>query len=98
MKKALRLLKLNCEAKTAPADIARYAIDNDMDATIVKVMDDTPENRELALRWLENRRQYNSCRKLATYAGSVYVIEAYAVEYYTADDDGELIEGSDFDV
>lgn len=98
MKKTLRLLKLSCEAKTMPEDIARYAIENDTDAIVVKTMDDTPENRQLAKRWLENRRPYNECRKLATYAGCVYVIEAYAVEYYTADDDGELVEGSDFDV
>ena len=37
-----------------------------------------------------------TCEKVGTYAGYVWRMEGYALEYFETDEDGDFIEGSDF--
>ena len=78
-----------------PDNLFNFALANDTDPEIIKEMDLTPENREAAQKWLANQR--NTCEKISGFAGSFYQIEAYGIEYFEADEDGEFVEGSDYE-
>ena len=77
-----------------PEDLYDFAAMND-GAPEYDRLDDTPENREKAKKWLSGKR--NTCRRVSGFAGSFYMVEAFAIEYCTVDEDGDYISGGDFD-
>ena len=77
-----------------PEDLYDFAAMND-GAPEYDTMDDTPENREKARKWLAGKR--NSCRRVSGFVGSFYAVEAFAIGYCTVDEDGDYISGGDFD-
>lgn len=102
MTKKINLIELTAETglikngAKKPADYAAYCLDQpEIDPVIIKTMDDTPENRTQACKWLAQKK--NTCKAVRGNAGSFYAITAYAIEYYTADEDGDYIDGSDYD-
>ena len=43
------------------------------------------------------RTKRNTCKEVNGFAGLSYQVEAYGIEYFEVDEDGEFVEGSDFD-
>lgn len=101
MAKKINLIELTAEtglikngAKQPKAYAAFCLNQSDVDPVVIKTMDDTPENRMQADKWLAKKK--NTCEVVSGNAGRFYVITAYAIEYYTADEDREQIDGSDY--
>lgn len=78
-----------------PKNLFDFASSEDGYPETIDTMDDTPENREKAKKWLAGKR--NSCRRVSGFAGSFCTVEAYGVEYVTVDEDGDYISGGDMD-
>ena len=78
-----------------PDNLFNFALANDIDSEIIEEMELTPENKEKAIRWLRTKR--NTCKEVNGFAGSFYQVEAYGIEYFEVDENGEFVEGSDFD-
>lgn len=77
---------------SAPKDYISYAIENDTDAEELATFRTEKEARE-ALKLYAGQ---GGCVKRDGASGSFYEATAYAIERYEADEDGELIEGSDY--
>ena len=93
--KRIKMVEFRAEAKKRPADLFDYAFQNDSDPVVHDDLEATPENIEKAKAWLAGKRSSAVYRH--GWAMNFYYITVYAIEYYTADDDGEFIEGSDYD-
>ena len=81
-------------AEEVPEDRARFCIDNLSlcNFELVDRWDDTPENREIAKAEL---KKYEPTVEPSRYFQSK--VTAYVLEFYKADEDGNFVEGSDFD-
>ena len=81
-------------AEEVPEDRARFCTDNLSLCSfeLVDRWDDTPENRELAKAEL---KKYEPTVEPSRYFQSK--VTAYVLEFYKADEDGNFVEGSDFD-
>ena len=94
----IELVKLIFETDTpaeeVPEDRARFCTDNLSlcDIECVDRWDDTPENRELAKAEL---KKHEPTVEPSRYYQSK--VTAYVLEFYMADEDGNFVEGSDYD-
>lgn len=95
----IRLLEVNAEitlkAGLQLVDLFNYAIDNDTSPTEIKKMELNDVNLKVAKEWLSNKK--NTRERTEGYSGAYYKITAYAIEYFMEDEDGNFIDGSDYD-
>ena len=96
MMKRLSMIKLEAETRKLPDDLFDYAMDNDSAPTVIEDVEATPENIARAKAWLATKK--SSAEYWRGYALNFYMVTVYAIEYYTADADGEFLEGSDYDI
>lgn len=84
--------RFSAETKKRPrkGDLFNIAC-NDLDPETIKSF----KTRKEALEALKEYK--SSARFMQGFASYYYIVDAYAVESYEADADGELIEGSDYD-
>ena len=87
MKKKIRTIILVANAATKPENLFSYCLEHDSDPLVETDLDMSPETLKAAQDWLRDKRSY--------YRRGRAVV--WAVEYYTANDDGDFIDGSDFD-
>lgn len=85
------LMQYETESDTVPDDFFNYASNKATDPLLIESFG----NLDDAKKALENYK--STCERTQGYHGSFYTVTAYAVEIYKADEDGEFIEGSDFE-
>ena len=97
----IRLVKLCAETglikggARRPENLFDYALEKDGDQMTIEEMELTPDNKAKAVEWLAQKR--NTCERIQGFAGAFYRVEAYGIEYFEVDEDGDFIEGSDYD-
>ena len=101
MTKKIRLLKLTAEKQivkgraSRPGNYFMFCLENDTNPEIIKEMDDTPENRNYAIEWLNTKR--STCKLTEGFSTNYYSLTAYAIEYFEVDEDDNFVNGSDYD-
>lgn len=93
--KRVRMIEFRAEAKKLPESLFDYAVENDSNPIVHSDVEATEENVDKAKAWLASKK--STAEYWSGYAMGFYSVTVYAIEYYTADEDGEFIEGSDFD-
>ena len=91
---SLNLVEFSGEENKRPENLFN-AVADCPNPIVHETMEDTPENRQKAQKWLAGKK--NTCSKMRGTVGSYYLITAYAIEYFMADEEGEWIAGSDYD-
>ena len=89
--KKINLLKIEAEARTLPENIGSYCLASGTQE-IVESVEENQDTRASAEKWVKAHKN------TAARGNGVYLLTAYAAEYYTADADGEFMDGSDYDL
>lgn len=96
----IRLLEMKAETglirygAKKPTNFFHYAMD-DENPTEIKKMELNDNNLEEARKWLSSKK--NTCERTEGYSGAYYTVTAYAIEYLEENEDGDFVDGSDYD-
>lgn len=93
MKYMIALVKLTVETKDRefPKDLVRYCFDNEASEEGMETWVDSAVGKAMAYGKLAD------CENTVSDMGNYRLVEAYALEFYMADDNGDFVSGSDYD-
>lgn len=95
----IRLLEMNAETglikngAKKPANLFDYALNTE--PTEIKKLELNDDNLKEARKWLSSKK--NTCERTEGYSGAYYKVTAYAIEYLEENEDGDFVDGSDYD-
>lgn len=98
--KKISLVHFSAEKRVGSKEIKnfsyfQYAMINDGDPEIIKEMERTPENIMEAKAWLDGKK--NTKTLVHGFAKDFYMIDAYGIEYWEEDEEGNYVDGGDYD-
>lgn len=76
-------------------DYFNYAMVNDGDPEVIKEMELIPENLAEAKAWLAGKK--NTKTLVHGFAMDFYMIDAYGIEYWEEDEEGNYVDGGNYD-